>query len=62
MTHDLLDALRVLMRDVAAVCTDEGQELELAPAMYQAAMAIERTTGEETTMQANSKVQPASSE
>lgn len=53
MTHDLLGALRVLMRDVAAVCTDAGQELELAPAMYQAAMAIERTTGEETTMPAN---------
>jgi len=39
---ELLEALLVLLRDAQAVCTDMAQELELAPAIYQANRAIEK--------------------
>lgn len=39
---ELLEALLVLLRDAQTVCADVAQELELAPAIYQANRAIEK--------------------
>lgn len=39
---ELLEALLVLMRDVEMVCADVAQELELAPAIFQANRAVKK--------------------
>lgn len=55
---ELLEALLVLLRDAQTVCADVAQELELAPAIYQANRAIEKALKLPRAQTANAGVEP----